>query len=98
MRGLGAFLPERLCLVDDPYGLRFTRTMRTLRERPVAERRARATARLWMRGYVRRFAVYMQLRTRVIDDDVAAFASGGGRQIVLLGAGFDCQRLANPPS
>ena len=35
-----------------------------------------------MRGYVRRFAVYMQLRTRVIDDDVAAFAATGGRQLV----------------
>jgi methyltransferase (TIGR00027 family) len=38
----------------------------------------------------------MQLRTRVIDDDVAAFAAAGGRQLVLLGAGFDCRawRLA----
>jgi methyltransferase (TIGR00027 family) len=33
----------------------------------------------------------MQLRTRVIDDHVAAFAAAGGRQIVLLGAGFDCR-------
>ena len=90
MRGLGAFLPERLRLVDDRYGLRFFRAVRALREQP-AERRARATAPLWMRGYVRRFAIYMQLRTRVIDDDVAAFAAGGGRQIVLLGAGFDCR-------
>jgi methyltransferase (TIGR00027 family) len=96
MRGLGAFLPDRLRLVDDPYGLRFARTLRALREDPSAERRGRRTAPLWMRGYVRRFAVYMQLRTRVIDDDVAAFAAAGGRQLVLLGAGFDCRawRLA----
>jgi methyltransferase (TIGR00027 family) len=96
MRGLGAFLPKRLRLVDDPYGLRFALAMRALREKPGAERRARSTAPLWMRGYVRRFAIYMQLRTRVIDDDVVAFAGGGGRQLVLLGAGFDCRawRLA----
>ncbi len=96
MRGLGAFLPERLRLVDDPYGLRFARGARALRDWPGAERRGRWTAPLWMRGYLRRFAVYMQLRTRVIDDDVAAFATAGGRQLVLLGAGFDCRawRLA----
>jgi methyltransferase (TIGR00027 family) len=33
----------------------------------------------------------MQLRTRVLDDDVRAFAAAGGRQLVLLGAGFDCR-------
>ena len=87
-RGLGAFLPEGLRLVDDPYGLRFVRIARFLRE-PGAERIGRATAALWMRGYVRSFALYMQLRTRAIDDDVSSFAAGGGRQIVLLGAGFD---------
>jgi methyltransferase (TIGR00027 family) len=96
MRGLGAFLPERLRLVDDPYGLRFARVARALLGGAGAERRGRWAAPLWMRGYLRRFAVYMQLRTRVIDDDVGAFAAGGGRQLVLLGAGFDCRawRLA----
>jgi methyltransferase (TIGR00027 family) len=38
----------------------------------------------------------MQLRTRVIDDDVAAFAAAGGRQLVLLGAGFDCRAWRLP--
>jgi methyltransferase (TIGR00027 family) len=96
MRGLGAFLPERVRLVDDPYGLRFAGVARAFRDVPRAERSARSTAPVWMRGYLRRFAVYMQLRTRVIDDDVTAFAAGGGRQLVLLGAGFDCRawRLA----
>lgn len=95
MRGLGAFLPERLRLVDDPYGLRFARVLRGLRDGTGSGRRSR-TSPLWLRGYLRRFAVYMQLRTRVIDDDVAAFAAAGGRQLVLLGAGFDCRawRLA----
>jgi methyltransferase (TIGR00027 family) len=96
MRGLGAFLPERLRLIDDPFGLRFAGRLRLLRETPRVERGVRATARFWMRGYVRRFTIYMQLRTRVIDDDVAAFVAAGGRQLVLLGAGFDTRawRLA----
>jgi len=96
MRGLGAFLPDNLRLVDDPYGLRFVRPARAPGGTSGRSRRGRAAARLWMRGFLRRFAVYMQLRTRVIDDDVAAFAAAGGRQVVLLGAGFDCRawRLA----
>jgi methyltransferase (TIGR00027 family) len=38
----------------------------------------------------------MQVRTRVIDDVLCRFVDGGGRQIVLLGAGYDCRahRLA----
>ncbi len=96
MRGLGAFLPEPLRLIDDPYGLRFMRMARFLRESPDARRLGRTTAPLWMRGYVRGLALYMQVRTRVIDDEVAAFRAAGGRQVVLLGAGFDCRawRLA----
>jgi methyltransferase (TIGR00027 family) len=96
MRGLGSYLPERLRLVDDPYGLRFARGLGPLfRSRGFAAG-ARATAPVWMQGYVRRFALYMQLRTRVIDDDLAAFVKAGGKQVVLLGAGFDCRawRLA----
>jgi methyltransferase (TIGR00027 family) len=38
----------------------------------------------------------MQLRTRVIDDAVAAFTNAGGRQLVLLGAGFDCRAWRLP--
>ena len=97
MRGLGAFLPERLRLVDDPYGLRFSRAFRRFRQRDGAlTPLASATSRLWFRGYIRRFAVYMQLRTRDIDDDVVDFVRAGGRQLVLFGAGFDCRawRLA----
>jgi methyltransferase (TIGR00027 family) len=96
MRGLGSYLPERLRLVDDPYGLRFSQAVGPLLQVPAVAAGARATAPLWMQGYVRRFALYMQLRTRVIDDDVEDFVRSGGKQIVLLGAGFDARawRLA----
>ncbi len=33
----------------------------------------------------------MQVRTRVIDDAVRAFVARGGRQLVILGAGFDAR-------
>jgi methyltransferase (TIGR00027 family) len=88
-RGLGVFLPQHLRLVDDPYGLRFAGRLRGMRERRPLERGLRLASRAWMRGWLRAFVVYMQLRTRVIDDDVRAFTASGGRQLVLLGAGFD---------
>jgi methyltransferase (TIGR00027 family) len=37
------------------------------------------------------WALYMQVRTRVIDDAVRAFVADGGRQVVILGAGFDAR-------
>ena len=38
----------------------------------------------------------MQVRTRVIDDALRDFVAGGGRQLVLLGAGYDCRALRLP--
>jgi methyltransferase (TIGR00027 family) len=97
MRGLGVFLPHRLRLVDDPYGVRFSRTLRGVRHASGRVNRvAAATTRLWFRGYIRRFTIYMQLRTRVIDDDIVDFVRAGGRQVVLLGAGFDCRAWRLP--
>ena len=52
---------------------------------------ARVTARLWLRRRLRATVLLLQLRTRVIDDDVRSFTERGGRQLVLLGAGFDCR-------
>ncbi len=38
----------------------------------------------------------MQVRTRLIDDAVRAFVADGGRQVVVLGAGYDCRALRLP--
>jgi methyltransferase (TIGR00027 family) len=38
----------------------------------------------------------MQVRTRLLDDAVRAFVAGGGRQLVVLGAGYDCRALRLP--
>ena len=37
--------------------------------------------------------MYMQVRTRILDDALVRFAAEGGRQVVLLGAGYDCRAL-----
>ncbi|HEX6242738.1 MAG TPA: SAM-dependent methyltransferase, partial [Polyangiales bacterium] len=40
-----------------------------------------------------RFVRWMQLRTRAFDDVLRSFLARGGRQVVLLGAGYDCRAL-----
>lgn len=89
-RGLGQLLPEAVRIADDPYGLAFSSsTLAGLVNRSHGERAA-AIARIpglctWI--------VHMQVRTRLIDDAVRAFAALGGRQVVVLGAGYDCRAL-----
>lgn len=92
-RGLGQLLPEAVRIADDPYGLAFSSSpLARLVNRSHGER-AEAIARIpglctWI--------VHMQVRTRVIDDAVRAFAALGGRQVVVLGAGYDCRALRLP--
>jgi len=89
-RGLGMLLPDHVRIADDPYGVAFSspRIAKLLEER-----NPRALATL---PGLRTWVVYMQVRTRVLDDAVRAFVAGGGRQVVLLGAGFDCRALRLP--
>jgi methyltransferase (TIGR00027 family) len=91
MRGLGVFLPDRMRLVDDRFGMRFAGRFRAVVDRRPVERGLKLSSPAWMRGRLRDLVLYVQLRTRVIDDDVTAFARSGGTQLALLGAGFDCR-------
>ncbi len=84
-RGLGALLPAEAQLADDPWGTRFGGLPPRMVESPITARALTSTPALL------RWVLYMQVRTRVIDDALLAFARGGGRQVVLLGAGFDCR-------
>ena len=85
LRGLGVFLPREVRLTDDPFGLRFAR--------PVARvaRAARRFPRLASRAVTRNQVLSIQIRTRVLDDVLLDFIAQGGRQVLLLGAGFDCR-------
>ena len=86
LRGLGALLPPETRLSEDPFGLHFSRPMARLA----------ATARRFPGIASRALAadeqiLALQLRTRVLDDVLLGFAAQGGRQVVLLGAGYDCR-------
>jgi methyltransferase (TIGR00027 family) len=81
---MSGLLPAEMRLVEDPFGLRFSRPLARLAR--VARRFPRVTARL-----PRDQLVTLQIRTRVLDDLVVGFVAQGGRQVLLLGAGFDCR-------
>ena len=90
-RGLGPTLPEGARLAEDPFGLRFGRAPARAvaaafggfpRLADLAVRRA---------GAIGHLLLWLQVRTRVLDDVLLAFAGRGGAQVVLLGAGFDCR-------
>jgi methyltransferase (TIGR00027 family) len=87
-RALGRFLPAAARLVADPYGLRFVDEL--VAAAVTARPRATEVAVRWL-APLRRWVLYMQVRTRVIDDLLCDFVDGGGRQVVLLGAGYDCR-------
>ncbi len=91
-RQAGQLLPEGVRLVDDRYGAAFVApAVGRWFGREVDRLRPLATAP----GIVH-WILYMQVRTRVIDDALRAFLAAGGRQLVLLGAGFDCRALRMP--
>jgi methyltransferase (TIGR00027 family) len=81
-RSLGRKLPPDVRLADDPFGALFAGTAARLIS---AHAPAVLTLPLWPA------TLYMQVRTRVIDDVLHDFVAAGGRQIVLLGAGYDCR-------
>jgi len=90
-RGLSACLPREARLSVDPYGLAFSG--------PLVQRLGaiapfvpplRAIV-LAPKGPFFRLMLWLQMRTRVLDDALVSFAARGGRQVVILGAGFDCR-------
>jgi methyltransferase (TIGR00027 family) len=88
-RGAGILLPEAVRLADDPYGAAFS-SPRLQRMIAAAARRGSGIAGLPGLG---EWILYMQVRTRMLDDAARDFAEDGGRQLVLLGAGYDCRAI-----
>lgn len=81
-RGLGQYLPDDACLVVDPYGERFARGLFGFLSR-----------RPFFRPLFQSLVLPIQVRTRLIDLALIEFVEGGGRQILLLGAGFDSRAV-----
>jgi len=90
VRGFGMLLPDSVRIADDPYGIAFTSPRM---QKLFAEGAPRALAAV---PGLRHWIAYMQVRTRVLDDAIREFVAGGGRQVVLLGAGYDCRALRLP--
>jgi methyltransferase (TIGR00027 family) len=92
-RGLGRLLPEAVRIADDPYGLAFSSSgLARLVNGSHGERAAAITRIPGLATWI----AYLQVRTRLLDDAVRAFTAAGGRQLVLLGAGYDCRALRLP--
>ena len=90
-RGMGSLLPDEAQLVDDPYGAAFASPAFAR----LVDRRRGCRPLAQMPG-LQHWILYMQVRTRVIDDALRKFVARGGRQLVLLGAGYDCRALRMP--
>lgn len=89
-RGLGMLLPDDVRIADDPYGVAFASPRI---QKLITERQPTVLAKL--PGF-KTWVAYMQVRTKLLDDAVRNFVDAGGRQVVLLGAGFDCRALRMP--
>jgi methyltransferase (TIGR00027 family) len=93
LRGLTPLLPRDAQLVDDPYGVLFgpkslSRLRETLLRHPGWAGLAAPLVDPLLKG-----ALSLQIRTRAFDDLVLDFLRASGRQLVILGAGFDCRAL-----
>lgn len=92
-RTLGQLLPKEERLAYDPYGVAFlTGPVRTLSELLLARPLLFSTLMARSRS-MRSFIWWMQLRTRALDDILLEFIASGGRQVLLLGAGYDCRAV-----
>jgi methyltransferase (TIGR00027 family) len=108
-RHLGRLLPESIRLADDPYGAAFSSPiLARLIEQAIDDTPSIARLDTALRTIrhplaklpgLRSWILYMQVRTRIIDDALRAFAATPderGRQLVVLGAGYDCRALRMP--
>jgi len=105
-RQLGRLLPADVRVADDPFGAAFTSVALARMIEDTASSGAPVTSLASALRTIKspllkvpglaRWILYMQVRTRVIDDVVRAFATEGGEQVVLLGAGYDCRALRLP--
>ena len=89
-RGCGPWLPANMALCDDPFAHAFARGLWAPVVR-AADAHPRVAGQLLLASPLRRLALWIQIRTRVIDDVLLGFAQRERAQIVLLGAGFDAR-------
>jgi methyltransferase (TIGR00027 family) len=92
-RTVGGLLPGELVIARDPFGVEFARGGTRKFAQLLMSQPLLARVFLPHAGPLTAFLLWMQLRTRALDDILLAFVRAGGRQLVLLGAGYDCRAL-----
>lgn len=92
-RSLGQLLPKEQRLAYDPYGVAFlTGPLRGFSQLMLSQPFFFSLLMSRSRS-LRSFIWWMQLRTRALDDVLLEFIASGGRQVLLLGAGYDCRAV-----
>jgi methyltransferase (TIGR00027 family) len=92
MRGIGPMLPRELRLCDDPYGLRFAGgAFARLDTAGKCHPRLTPILAAPAVGRALRSTLMIQLRTQALDQVVLEFVRSSGRQLVILGAGYDAR-------
>jgi len=86
-RTFGELLPAELHIAEDPYGAAFANVQ------VPRLAKSRLGRRLALSPGLGTWIMYMQVRTRILDDIVRAFVRDHDGQLVLLGAGYDCRAL-----
>lgn len=90
-RAAGGHLPQELVLASDPHGARFAELPAEMLA-ALANKAPRLTRRLLLNaGLLTDLILWLQLRTRAIDDVLLQFLREGGTQVVVLGAGYDAR-------
>lgn len=92
-RSLGSLLPDELVLARDAYGVSFGSARLRMLAQGLTLTPRLSRSLLLRAGPLTSLVLWMQLRTRALDDLARAYLTRGGKQIVLLGAGFDCRAL-----
>lgn len=92
-RTMGGLLPRELLLACDPYGVEFAQGGLARAARLLLHLRWLSRPVVTCTGPLAHLVLWMQLRTRAIDDVLLDFVGAGGRQVVLLGAGYDTRAL-----
>jgi methyltransferase (TIGR00027 family) len=90
-RGLAALLPPEAHIAEDRFGVRFGGRLASAMARVGGIAPGLTSGVVTRMPPLLRSILYLQVRTRAIDDAMLDFVEGGGRQIVILGAGFDCR-------
>ncbi len=93
-RGLSPLLPARMLLVDDPVGAHLAHPLAGAIVDGLSSLPEPLRGAAWgPLALMLPWAVFMQVRTRAIDDALREAIEGGCPQVVILGAGLDARAV-----